>query len=168
MMTEYLLPCRCGQTHRVSQRQSGEMLECSCGTRLVVPTLRELGSLEPAPVSALPAAHAWGARQKLFFVGLLVTLGCLVACGYFRFVQMPAVPEFATTSAELDKLKPADAWQFWATVRHGMPQNAPANLAYILDRIDQVQRKIVIALGGAAAGLVVAGCGLLVGTKKSR
>ena len=168
MLNEYLLPCHCGETHRVSPRQSGETLACTCGARLDVPTLRELKTLEPAPMATSAAAKpAWGPRQRLLFVGLLVAAVSLIAGGYFRFVEMPKLPEIATRQSDLEKVKPAEAWQFWVLVRHGMPPGAPPDLAQALEGIEVAQRKIRIALGVGIAGLLVAASGFLVAPTKA-
>src|ERR1700682_380298 len=92
MTKEYLLPCSCGETHRVNPRQSGETLVCGCGARLNVPTRRELQTLEPAPPTAAPLQPTWGRRQGLIFLGLLITTVSLAVCGYLYFVEMPATP----------------------------------------------------------------------------
>ena len=49
---DYLLTCDCGRKHTVSRKQADQLIECSCGQSLRVPTLRGLAKLPPATEGA--------------------------------------------------------------------------------------------------------------------
>ncbi len=75
--TIYLLPCSCGQDIRIEPRQAGGTVQCPCGRTCVVPTLREVKNLRPAPASdslATAARPAWGNPQRFLAAGLVVVL----------------------------------------------------------------------------------------------
>jgi hypothetical protein len=72
----YLLPCTCGQTVRVGKAQAGQAVDCACGKRHSVPTLRGLRELALAPVEAAttPARNpAWSPWHGAAFSGGIVT-----------------------------------------------------------------------------------------------
>ena len=58
--------------------QSGLAVECVCGAKLEVPTMRGLSMLEQVPEHTSGAAEAapWGPRQGLMFLG-----GAIMAVG---------------------------------------------------------------------------------------
>jgi hypothetical protein len=82
---KYLLPCPfCGTTIPVESGQAGQILHCTCGKPLEVPTIRGLQKLTPVADEKLPAV-AWTRRKGLLFLGsamaviALVAAGCIVA-----------------------------------------------------------------------------------------
>ncbi len=79
----YLLPCSCGQEILIEPRQAGGTVQCQCGQTCVVPTLREVQRLRPAPDSSktsTAAEPAWGNPQRFLAAGLvLVALAGIAA-----------------------------------------------------------------------------------------
>jgi hypothetical protein len=161
MSNEYLLPCQCGRTNRVNARQAGETIECTCGTKLDVPTMRELRHLEPVAAGTSRAKTVWGPRQGLAFIGLLTVVLSLGACGYFYFRVMPPARDFTTSQEDLDKTRPRDAWMYWRAARQGIPMNPTGDTLQVLERTQLARRGIRITLGLAVAGLALAASGLL-------
>ena len=102
MASDYLLPCTCGRTHRVSSRQAGDTVACACGASLEVPTMRELSRLEPAATGTPVRQKVWGLRQGLMFLGSVIAGGGLAAGSYFSLVAMPAPEESAASQADVD------------------------------------------------------------------
>ncbi len=165
MTNEYLLPCDCGHSNRVGARQAGETIECACGARLDVPTMREMRRLEPVVEGAARHKTAWGPRQGLAFLGLLVAALGLAAGGYFYFIVTPRPTDFAATQAQLDSIGPADAWQYWKIVRKGIPLNLTGEAAESLEQARKARWGIRVSLGLTAAGLALAASGLLLKTR---
>ena len=163
MARDYLLPCTCGRTHRISSRQAGSTLTCSCGANLEVPTMREMGRLEPAAATTAVRHKPWGLRQGLMFLGLVIAGVGFVAGCYFSLIVMPSPQETDVPQGWIDALAPAQAWQIWGDFRHGMPRGKPDPLlAHLIGQRDQAERGVhfawtVIALGGmmAAGGFLV-------------
>jgi hypothetical protein len=166
MINEYLLPCSCGRANPVGIRQAGETIQCACGTTLDVPTMRELRRLEPSQGKTNQPQTVWGPRQGLVFLGLLLAVMSLAACGYVYFVRMPTAPDLTTPQAQLDAIKPVDAWRYWGAVRGGIPAQPMADVAELLYRTQKARTEIRIALGFAVAGLALAASGLLVKPKR--
>lgn len=68
---EYLLPCECGQSTRVTRAMAGQEITCACGKTLEVPTLRGFGDLAAAEDSApqvVEKNHWAGMRGILFAI----------------------------------------------------------------------------------------------------
>ncbi len=168
MTSEYLLPCACGRTTRIGARQAGETIECECGSKLDVPTMREMRRLEPAGEAAVRPKAAWGPRQGLAFIGLLLTALSLSAYGYFQFViTPPSNLDFTPSQAQLDNMRPSEAWMYWRLMRQGSPtQLTPeANIVLVHTRYANIGKRV--SLGLAVAGLALAASGRLLKPKKA-
>ncbi len=146
-------------------RQAGETIECACGAKLEVPTMRGLRRLEPALETPHPPRSVWGPRQGLLFLGLLLTAVSLAAGGYAFFATMPS-PDLTTSQEALDTVGPVEAWRYWMAVRDGIPSNPTGEVAAVLQRTRNARIEIQIALGCAVAGLALAASGLLVKPKR--
>jgi hypothetical protein len=161
MASDYLLPCTCGRTHRVSSSQAGSAIACPCGAKLEVPTMRELKKLEPAAAGAPSRQRTWGLPQGLLFLGMvLVGLGVL-AGSYFSLIVMPAPGESDVAPEQLAKMPPDLAIAYWNSLQQGMPTYVPADIAELMREKYVAERGVqgslmAIALGGAisAAGIV--------------
>ena len=101
MPTSYLLPCSCGQKVPVDLRQAGEVVECSCGRSLDVPTMLQMAALERAePDPGMRRSpRPWGVRQSLSLLGAVIFLGALGAAVFLLSIR-PSAP--VSTKAEMD------------------------------------------------------------------
>ena len=122
-MKKYLLPCTCGQKNEVDSNQSGLTIKCACGAEMEVPTMRGLAQLqvvEGAADSSAAAAPAWGPGQGSMFLGIVLTLGGLVALG----MVMTTRPQWKVHSDQIavhvDKLSVEQLWHHWQDLRKGL------------------------------------------------
>jgi hypothetical protein len=168
-MSEYLLPCSCGQRLRVSTSQAGQTLRCACGAELEVPTLRHLRELERA---AAPAAGrpSWDHRQRVGFVLAVVTLGALAVAGYLA-LNLPADPTPAI-AAEVDQnIAISVAYTAYEDLKRGLEASPPPlsqDDRRTLRRRELLIWGIKIALALAALSIAVAAVGMLSGGRKKR
>jgi hypothetical protein len=169
MARDYLLPCECGLSHRVSSRQAGSTLKCSCGADLEVPTMRELGRLEPAAAGTAVRHKTWGLRQGLMFLGLVIAGVGFLAGSYFSLIVMPAPNEADVPQTWVDALPPDQAWMIWADFRHGMPRGKPDPiLSRLVNQRNRAQRGVHISWMMIAVGGMLAASSFLVPRTKLR
>ena len=168
---KYLLPCTsCGQNTAVETRQAGNTVDCRCGKRLKVPTLRQLTALKPA-ADALPdtlldgatPTRRWSARQGLLLLGsviLLVTFGF----GLYVWSDRPQRPSFDVATdlvgvdEQIQQLTPVETWFLWKVeiMEHGFPIQTPrALVAYETQRALHQQKYLVVGFFAAVGGLVL-------------
>jgi len=153
-MSNYRLPCSCGQSVRVSTSQAGQTVHCTCGAPLEVPTLRGLRSLPPDdPDNGTNRATAWENRQRLLFSLTLVSLGSLVLGGYL-WMRLPAPPR-ASTPAEIKTAfahgAPEEVFAVYEDLKHGLHNPAQPTA------VEQRQLMVLavwIALGIGLCGLI--------------
>jgi hypothetical protein len=123
MPQQFKLPCpQCSTPHIVSQSQAGESLSCGCGKSLVVPTLRELRTLEPAVEAHTPdGAPDWDIQRGLLFVGgaLLITIGALITWRVLPQRQALNIrqPTFQEIDFDVQMLTLLQAWEAWEHFR---------------------------------------------------
>ena len=168
---KYLLPCTsCGQDTAVETRQAGDTVDCRCGKRLDVPTLRQLTALKPA-ADALPdelldgatPTRRWSARQGLLLLGsviLLVTFGF----GLYVWSDRPQRPTFDITTDlagvddQIQQLTPMETWFLWKVEileRGFLTQTPPALVAYETRRALHQQKYLIVGFFAAIGGLVL-------------
>jgi hypothetical protein len=123
MTTLYQLSCtNCQNFLNVSITQAGEELSCSCGARVLVPTLRELKTLPLAANNpeVVPSKRSWTPTQGgLFAVGILLT-----AIGIYMHVRSTQArnaidisrPQFVELDFDIQDLSPYQAWRTWENV----------------------------------------------------
>jgi hypothetical protein len=169
MATDYLLPCSaCGRTHRVSRRQAGGSVDCSCGATVSVPTMREMSQLEPAAEAVAVRHKEWGLRQRLWFIGSIIAGGGLAASMYFALVAMPTGMEFDMPQEMIQTIPPEAAWRYWTLVRHGMPQGMPPEAAKLVHEQRNAQRGLNIGLIAMVVGGVITSTGFMAPRTKFR
>ncbi len=93
-MSNYLLPCACGEKIPVTASQAGQSVRCSCGVQLEVPTLRGLrdlvrGDLAQGDSSVRPA-HSWNNRHRATFVFVVLAVVAFATGGYLALSLPPA------------------------------------------------------------------------------
>jgi len=169
-MTQYLLPCPCGQKSRITAAQAGEQVTCACGKTLIVPTLRGIRQLEPAPTTTISAAPGgWTAIHGLVFSsGLAIaSIGLILLAIYgLKYAQLGAsgyTRDFteAFVKAEKDriaKLQPTDALKEWnENLKDGLGEREEPPWI----KANQIMTGYTSWLRGATAALI-AGCVLAV------
>jgi hypothetical protein len=150
----------------VETRQAGESLVCDCGTKVAVPTLRQLRQLPAAREETTAAAGpAWGLREAAITVCLLLAAVCLTLSGVSRYSERP-VPSIDAVkySENVDRLvsnmTPLEGWQRWIDTYQ--PLSATGFEVYKHPATDAMQqdlnwhRAIQISLLAAAAVCVLA------------
>ena len=122
MTDKYLLSCSCGEKIPVEPRQAGEIIRCTCGASLDVPTMLQMRALERAkpPRAAQQTSAPWGARQAVLLLGIVIVLVALgLAIGLF--LTRPISPTARLTPDVLDRevrdLSPFESWQRWQALR---------------------------------------------------
>jgi hypothetical protein len=118
-MARYLLTCNCGNQLPIDAGQAGGQVVCTCGSKLDVPTLRNLRHLPQAEAERPPAtAGNWSVRKGLIAV-FLIAAGLLIAASAWNWLSEPKLPVFQPESQakmvdqELDRMTPVDAWKTW-------------------------------------------------------
>ncbi len=124
-MSQYLLPCECGQKLAVSTTQAGERLHCTCGRQLEVPTLRGLQALERRDdTAAKPELASWGWRQGLAFLGAAIFVLASLALVVLQITKPPsreqAFMDARPETIDFNALSPAGAWFLWRRVQIGV------------------------------------------------
>ena len=159
----YLLPCSCGRELSVQPPQAGEQIRCTCGASLQVPTMLEMKQLVPVPDEAEPLgqrpAAAWGARQGMFFGGVVVLAVSLVL-GIVVVATRPVPPEKIVDPGfirqETQKLTPMQAWRIWGTLRTaGLDRSIGEARRQYAERVLQYRGWIAVVVIVALAGVAL-------------
>jgi hypothetical protein len=167
-MAQYLLPCACGQTVRVEAAQAGGRIDCVCGKELIVPTLRGLKALEPAPVDQTAARRAAGRQWSrlqgwMFSVGVMLAVLSLAVIGFtlYRYVifqpygEDPSEHVLQHFSSEIDTMSAFDVLdEFTKHREEGLGEAQKPPWTQVQDILAE-QRTIMIGAG------VIAGLGIL-------
>jgi hypothetical protein len=165
-MTTYLLACNCGKSTPVEVGQAGGQVVCECGTRLDVPTLRQLRHLPAAEAPSVPAARAgreWNPRKGVISASLVVTAVLAAIAAWSRWNE-PAIPKFDpavhlhNVEERLRTETPAQAWEWWIEyyrplAQRGFPIFQAANsgaIQYQINRARFLQRTLLATAGLAA------------------
>ena len=115
----FLSACKCGRRLPVTAAQAGDQLQCECGQRIEVPTLRHLAALERVEEAARRRAKNWGMRQGLSFSGLRSSRSRPSACLSCNWKSRSESTSslFKRTSKTMS---PADVWRAWPILEHGI------------------------------------------------
>ncbi len=169
-MPEYLLPCTCGQSVRVSNKDAGQGVRCACGKMLDVPTLRGLATLERADAALAARPRAWGPRQQAVFALVLLTLAAAGMAGYLA-IGLPVAPE-PPELPEIHENSPlADVYAVYEDAKKGLGEPPPSLLPEEISIVNERAMKlwgIKIALAVACCGAVAIGAALLSGRRQKR
>ena len=121
MAVKYLLPCSCGKRLLVERSGAGGRIDCDCGAKIDVPTLRDLRNLES--IETASTTPGWTRAQGSLFVLAIV----LLAGGAFlTFKLIQSIPDSQLTgvpgvAADLDsrgdQLNAAETLQLWRFYR---------------------------------------------------
>lgn len=158
MRIKYLLPCSCGREIPIEATQAGEEVVCACGAKLEVPTLLKLNTLKRVGIPAespkrRPARAAWGVRQQLILIGILIAAA---GAAWAVWLYVTAPPRIDVSS-----LSPLRSMFLWYDLKRGVQFQPPAEAEY-LKRIKEHHLWLLAAWSVAAAGIVVACSPLLI------
>lgn len=163
-MTQYLLPCVCGQQVRVTTAQAGSRVRCECGRTLQVPTLRGLRRCATvAPGHRERRAKAWGpVRGGLFAAGLVLAAAGLVLAAFYgvRSLQLASLAVdrsgelLRQESAYIDQRSPAELLDLWNAVREeGLADDRVPLWVAAQQRREAFHFWVLVGVGGATLGL---------------
>ena len=119
MADQHLLTCpNCGDTVAVGPSQAGSCVTCSCGRELDVPTLRAMRQLPIGDPPEKTASPAWGIRQGLVALCLILAVLCAIPGVYFLVEQTTTTPyridaQLNQIMRQLEKASPLQTWMYW-------------------------------------------------------
>lgn len=158
---QYRLPCTCGKSVLVNRSQAGLAVQCECGAKLDVPTIRGLGSLEQ--VARERAASGWGNRQAVLLIGLMIAVVGFGLGGYRQL--FPPKPPFTSEQLDLDmkmlgeaiqQVPANEVWQMWEGLRAGLDRSEfPAVVKHRVD-VERNQRWMWTFYATGIVGLLIA------------
>jgi hypothetical protein len=168
MKTSYLLPCQCGKDVPVAANQSGLAVHCECGAELTVPALRGLAGLRRTEsVEAAPTTDvaAWGPRQGVVFLGLVILIGSLLASLvlWYGRPRPPIPPAFDEWNQnDVEERTPEELLELWEILREGPadPEWASHTAGYLYAE-REFRNWLTLVLAVAVLGLVLTLAGLL-------
>ncbi len=114
----YLLPCpACGNKLTVVAGQAGQLVQCTCGADVEVPTIRGLRELEQIS-SVAESPSRWTSRHSVAFLGLLIAAGAL-AFSLYLHLRAPVFDPGGYEN-EVQTASPEQSWEHWTgNLRHG-------------------------------------------------
>ncbi|MBM4000761.1 MAG: hypothetical protein FJ297_14690 [Planctomycetes bacterium] len=166
---QYVLPCACGRTRRVGASQAGEQVDCECGAKITVPTLRGLRALASAPDDRPHSAHrvpeagrpssVAGCLFAFVFLGFITSCVFTAAMFALRARLDPHRPFDAVLAAnadQIDRLPIDESYHVWTHYeRDGIGGEMPT-----AEIIDWTRSRMYVRLGAgggiAAAVLLIA------------
>ena len=164
MSVSVRFPCSCGMDHPVALYQAGEILRCSCGRELELPTMRKLRNYPPFEKDRGRPQPAWStSRGVIFNLGLMLSLGsiaALIVFGQQRWnldLAKPELPDSELYDLEVSRWPVSLAWKFWTLAK-------TTDLSYRLTpRYQQARQwaaRLTTYLIAAAVGLAVGGAAM--------
>ncbi|RMF39026.1 MAG: hypothetical protein D6753_14725 [Planctomycetota bacterium] len=160
-----ILTCECGYEHIVSPSQAGRQIDCPCGKKLEVPSLRELRAL-PAAEQAVPAAVTESVWRTWRGPTMATAVAVFLICGgmSLRFLmQRMSIDTSYTEETEIqlgnelfDQYGPdalSMVWEDYQTYGIGPKQRPP----FLRLREIARQRSILAGVTGGIALLALAG-----------
>jgi hypothetical protein len=169
MSTRFKLPCpQCARVHPVSPSQAGESVACECGQALLVPTLREIRTLEPVEtgVDRGRPASDWDVQRGLLFVAgvLLLSIAALTTWRILpqRQALNVAQPAFREIDFDVQSLSPLQAWEAWDHFRQ-QTLEVRATPEYLENRkqFHELSMYLYAAWTAAAVGLLLIGAAVM-------
>ncbi len=183
MKTKYLLPCDCDDPVAVDASQAGLTVECNCGAKLKVPTMRGLAQCERVEQQVAHTPRAWGVDQGVVVLGVVLLLVGL-AGGLYARNSARAYEDFEFNvridhdahREDIETMTPSQVWNAWVTMPRSLEsielQDDPLGIRgreSIRDRRAlQYRRFSWIGFSVAAAGAAIALTGCVVALSRSR
>lgn len=163
-MVRYILPCNCGRRLTVTAAQAGDQLQCECGQRVEVPTLRHLAALEQIE-DAPRQERAWGARQGLIFLGATLIALAAAALVVLQFRE-PKLIQDPLLKHTIESMTFEQLWRAWPDLEMGIQRRLLPIEAAVFDQnryeIRQWQQWRWTALSVAGAGALLIAIGLFI------
>ena len=139
--------------------QAGDQLQCECGERLEVPTLRHLASLERLQDAAPVREKSWGLRQALVFLGVATVILAAAGLVALHFTKPQPIREPILRTA-VENMTPGELWKTWQVLQQGIHRQLfPGEVAILQHNQIQIQAWAVWEI---AAFVVAAIGGLLI------
>jgi hypothetical protein len=167
--TKYLLPCRCGKQIVVEPREAGQTSLCPCGQSLLIPTMRQMSDLEPAPVeTAGKPERVWGWQQGLLVLGIALAVVAL-SLGYIFRSHRPIAPIDAIDPQAVretaERLSPLQTWHYWELMKQGLDRRVDQRYAEKMS-LYHIQQGFAAVLG--LAGIALIGTSVAIGKNGRR
>ncbi|HUT10276.1 MAG TPA: hypothetical protein VMY42_07265 [Thermoguttaceae bacterium] len=120
-MNRYLLPCSCGRKIPIEVGQAGQTARCECGAPLKVPTMLEMAALEKLDSESPPVkSTAWGIRQGLALLGIVMVLASLVLA-VIAYRSRPGTPSAELIRERCQEFSPVESLRYWHELRDDGP-----------------------------------------------
>jgi hypothetical protein len=162
-MPTYLLPCSCGRTIPVEPRQAGQQVNCACGKASLVPTWRQMATLEQSEGVDTPQAprSGWGGAERLIFVGAVLALAFLALAAGVCWNRPEAPPE-QPTPAEIENAPPGETVAIFHWLVAAGLDDGSKDQQYQAYLRKMARYRLWLGLLGvaAAAGVVLVGLGV--------
>jgi hypothetical protein len=157
-MQLYQLRCECGTDIPVSRGQAGGEVTCaSCGRRMPVPMLRELGQLPVAESEkgGRAGSRRWTVRQALISGGIVVAL---VSWGFAAWIVSATRMEYDLDRMrfEISRAPFARVYIAWKSLEMGGVERDETVGEYRAKNVDRVGKSSATTLA------VIGGIGLLI------
>jgi hypothetical protein len=164
MPDKYLLPCECGQSVTIGISEAGKEVSCTCGRKMVVPSLRMIRQLKPASDAPMPKGPAWNpVKGFIFAAGALLAIGGMIVAGhsyfiYSRVVEYQPSSEMLTESLKMiETMDPVELWEAWHFVKdHGLEEAGTSDFAQAKSIAESKLQQSYIGATAAAIGLLLA------------
>lgn len=161
-MARFLLPCVCGRQLPVNAAQAGDQLQCECGQRIEVPTLRHLAALERVEEAAPRRVKNWGVRQGLVFLGASI-IAIAAVCLLVLQLERPERIHEQLIRTNIENMSPADVWRTWPILEQGIRRSLyPGEVSVMARNLLDIHaweqwRTTALAVGGIGVLLVAIG-----------
>lgn len=183
MKTKYLLPCDCDDPVAVDASQAGLTVECNCGNKLQVPTMRGLAQCQRVEEQRATATTTWGVDQGVmvlgvvvFLVGLLGGLYAMSVARSYDSVEFTVSIDHDAHRKDIDAMTPSEVWIEWIRMPRSLERTARREDLPGLQRREAARAKLVthyrrfswIGFSVATAGAAIAITGFVVAFGRSR
>lgn len=174
--TKYLLPCECGNKVEVDTTQAGLSVECTCGTKLKVPSMRGLAECERVEEQAVQLTSNWGIGKGLLLLGTVIFLsGTAYAVYCWRIAEFNDQIEFTVHidhdahRKDVEELTPGQLWLEWIqmprSLRSIQLEEDPVGMRsreLLLERyVTQYRRLTWLGIAVAVVGVALAVLGVV-------
>jgi|GEM_PF-2934185 len=151
MAKAYDVSCGCGKTIVVSAAQAGQLVRCSCGAEVLVPTLNDLDQLQRHTLrpgrSKYLVANSWGRREAMLLLGGIIFLvGLLLAAWCWA-----SKPKYLPVAS----MNPIETWLLWQELRLGVLRDPSKTAKAFADATRLNRAATVAALAITAAGAIM-------------